>query len=471
MKKTLKEQLERIHTITYGKQKTLNEDFIDKILNKVGITSDDKKVDNPQKADLVTSDVDDFFKSLETASSTGLSQQSFGGINFQKEVESMQIGLMLLGYELPIHGVDGLFGPETGSAVTKFNSDNSILSESSQQVRTTLKDLGYKEKASEISSGGEVIDEISDITSNILKDFKSIKPNVLITVTAGNDSFHHNLSYVSKHTQGKAIDLVINPYNSENANAFISILNKYKQKDTNFSYIDEYTNPSKAATGGHFHLQYGAGKSASGGGKSGNMTSASPEMLNKLIELLQQRGVKSEELKKYIDVVSTGGGSEFTDLDLKTDEGYSKYASICQKFIDTRKPNLLGITGDMLAKAAKNTFERHNKFVPAELALGQLVVEGGIGNGDSSSRPIRTKNPFNVGNVDTGGNQYHSDVQSGIQTYYDLIAMNYLGKGRTAKDLITNFVNKSDQRYASGPEYEKALNQIIPQINRISQSV
>jgi peptidoglycan hydrolase-like protein with peptidoglycan-binding domain len=32
----------------------------------------------------------------------------------------MQIGLIILGYDLPVHGVDGLFGPETARAVTKF---------------------------------------------------------------------------------------------------------------------------------------------------------------------------------------------------------------------------------------------------------------------------------------------------------------------------------------------------------------
>ena len=125
----------------------------------------------------------------------------------------------------------------------------------------------------------------------------------------------------------------------------------------------------------------------------------------------------------------------------------------------------------MLAKAARNAFNRFKKFVPPELALAQLALEGGIGNGDMSSRPIRTKNPFNVGNVDTGGNKYNFDVQSGIQTYYDLIANKYLGNGKTAKDLVNKFVNKDDQRYASVPEYEKSLNQIIPQINKITQSV
>jgi len=158
-------------------------------------------------------------------------------------------------------------------------------------------------------------------------------------------------------------------------------------------------------------------------------------------------------------------------LDLTTNEGYQKYAEICQKYIDTRKPNPLGITGEMMASAAKRSFEKYNKFVPAELALSQLTLEGGIGNGDLSSRPIRTKNPFNVGNTDSGANVTHGSVESGIQIYYDLIARNYLGKGRTAKDLVTNFVNKNDQRYASGTDYEQGLRQLISQINRTTQSI
>ena len=36
----------------------------------------------------------------------------------------MQVGLILLGYQLPNYGIDGLFGSETASAVQKFISDN-----------------------------------------------------------------------------------------------------------------------------------------------------------------------------------------------------------------------------------------------------------------------------------------------------------------------------------------------------------
>jgi hypothetical protein len=194
-------------------------------------------------------------------------------------------------------------------------------------------------------------------------------------------------------------------------------------------------------------------------------------MLTKLVELLKERKVTSEDLKKYIDAsVTTGGGANFTDLDLTTAEGYGAYAQICQKFIENRPPNLLGITGTMMADGAKRAFENHRKYVPPELALAQLAAEGGIGNKDPQSRPIRTKNPFNVGNVDSGANVQHGDVQSGINTYYNLIAKDYLVKGKTASDLVKSFVNKNGSRYATAA-YEPVISKIAGEANRIAAPI
>ena len=203
----------------------------------------------------------------------------------------------------------------------------------------------------------------------------------------------------------------------------------------------------------------------------GPMEIATVEMINSMVEKLKLKGVTEEELNKLIDEVKTGGSAEFTDLDLMTDEGFKKYAEICDKFINTRKPNLLEITGFMMAKSAKSAFEKYHKYVPPELALAQLAAEGGIGNKNPNSRPIKTRNPFNVGNVDSGKNIQHDSVQSGIDAYYNLIARNYLVKGKTANDLINNFVNKDNQRYASTGEYEIAINKIASQANRIAAPV
>ena len=152
----------------------------------------------------------------------------------------------------------------------------------------------------------------------------------------------------------------------------------------------------------------------------------------------------------------------FTNLDLNTVDGFRKYERICQSFINDRNPSA-GITGRMMAECAKQNLS--NGYVPPELALAQLSLEGGLSK-DPKARPIRTNNPFNVGNVDSGKNKPFPSKKDGVCAYYNLMSTSYLVGGKNPEDLITNFVNTKGNRYASANEYEIKLKKIIDSIRK-----
>jgi hypothetical protein len=157
-----------------------------------------------------------------------------------------------------------------------------------------------------------------------------------------------------------------------------------------------------------------------------------------------------------------------TPVNFNLTKDYKEYATIANNFIKQVNPDT-DITGEMLAYGAQMAEKKYGKTVPVELALAQLQQEGYLAKTNKPNRPQRTKNPFNVGNTDDGSNIPHNDLQSGIDSYYKLMATNYLST-RTPDQLLQNFVNKSGNRYASAENYESSLRNIIAKINKTRQT-
>jgi hypothetical protein len=200
----------------------------------------------------------------------------------------------------------------------------------------------------------------------------------------------------------------------------------------------------------------------------GNAFNAKPEVDSDIEDSsdMDAPDTKDQVTLKSLGLTNTSSGSIFTPLDLKTASGFKTYSDIAQKWINKTNPSS-PIKGEMLANGAKKALLDHGSYIPPQLALAQLTMEGGLSK-DPKAKPIRTKNPFNVGNVDSGAVVKHNDWQSGINAYFKTMAKSYIvpSQNKTASGLLNRFVNIRNQRYASAPNYEKAITSTINSINK-----
>jgi murein DD-endopeptidase MepM/ murein hydrolase activator NlpD len=317
MKKNLVEQLERMHKLNYGKE-VVSEQLWDKILGGLGIKTD--KHDS-KKADAITPDVEAFYKNLETAASgNGITQQERGSYQFQKEVESMQIGLILLGYTLPRYGVDGLFGPETAEAVTKFTTEK--VSGDKKPVNEAVKLVS--QGGGLIGKPGQGTHSASDWQSGNAWDVTGPVGSEVYSITNG------VVNKVKKASGGLIKSGVKKIYGDQ-----VSVKSNDGKPDVFYTHIDSLVSQGDSVKEGdvigkimqidgipsHVHVGVSSGNlsdlaagltNATGGktgGGGGTLKVATPEMLRKLIELLKERGVKSEELSSYINKANGSGGN------------------------------------------------------------------------------------------------------------------------------------------------------------------
>jgi murein DD-endopeptidase MepM/ murein hydrolase activator NlpD len=438
-----------------------------------------KTTDEPGKADYIGDDVDDFFDILKNID-TSIPEQKYGSMIRQQAVEAVQIGLQILGYDLPKFGTDGLFGPETAQAVNKYKKDKGLEAVNESGIIAPLAlPSGFRgnfgqQRKTHVHNG-------IDISASVGTPIKAIADGVVVmsdpnynnTCGAGisikhADDFQSGYCHLSKNSvnvgdsvkQGDVIGLTggavgaAGAGNSQGPHLHFT-LKKGGTPVNPMSYFGDSIGAFSAPTDSFL-----AGGSV-----------ITVEMVDKLIDDLETKGVTSDDLKKHIDpAVTTGGSMSFSDLDLKTTNGKAAYKDICDNYINQVNPSAY-VNGTMMADSAERVFTRYGKYVPPELALAQLALEGGLLS-NTSKRPIKTKNPFNVGNTDKPyKDNYQPTFEAGVDLYYDLIARKYLVKGKTANDLINDFVNAAGNHYATAGSYEEGLRTLVASIRKRNASV
>jgi len=332
MKKTLLEELQRIHSITYGE----NSEAVNKVLRKK--LNESEKIDDPKKADLVSDDVKSFFNTLENIDKE-LSQQSYGSMKHQKEVETVQIALTLLGYGLPRFGVDGLYGPETANAVAKFKNDNSAdlgnklkeyrnLSSSSlinELVTVQLDDVSYSNV--KVDNDATKYDYVN---VELLDDLQkaAVAAGLVLTITTASSGHPDQGTDKSRHSKQIAVDIAIldgmganGASNEKNGNPkFRELGNRLKDALVQLGYTWNKEKGNQKAVlwqtnigGNHYNHLHVSNKSGASDAELYNLSKNSSgsvitsEMIKLIIEKLNQRGVTSEELKKLIDLTNKKG--------------------------------------------------------------------------------------------------------------------------------------------------------------------
>jgi hypothetical protein len=450
-----------------------------------------KSSDVPGLADTVGTDVNKFFEILDKFDGE-LKQQSYGTMKHQQEVEAIQIGLSLLGHSLPRFGVDGLFGPETAIAVNKYKSEKNLTEavvmfltkgQLNEIEMVTLNDTNYSHV--KFDNDGTKNDSVNQA---LLDDIETAASAVgivaTITTAVSGHAVHTTTGNISRHGFGVAADIAIlngkstTATNGVNGNKeFRELGNQLKDALVSLGYVwNTETGNSKAVlwqtdTGGnhynHLHVSNKAGASdaelTAGISVAGGAV-IDRKFVDSITSELKSKGVTSEDLSKFVDPgTTTGGSASFTDLDTRTTDGFNDYAKICQNYIDTRNPSAF-VTGEMMADGARKAQEKYNKYVPPELALAQITLEGGLLS-DTSKVPIETKNPFNVGNTGKA-KVYRNTFQAGVDAYYDLLARNYLVKGKTAADLVNAFTNFEGNSYAEAGKYEEGLRELLKSIRK-----
>lgn len=141
--------------------------------------------------------------------------------------------------------------------------------------------------------------------------------------------------------------------------------------------------------------------------------------------------------------------------DVKCDEYYT-YLETADSILTKYNTKM---TGKMLADAWHSTLENFGVDVPVTLALAQAHLESGFCRSELSRQK---NNPYSL----RSGKSYakYSSLQQGIDSYYKLIAKNYLSC-KNIEQLLNNFSTCDGYRYAGSRNYEIKLKSQIKEYN------
>ena len=232
-----------------------------KIYNKIDIDSRFLPSNYPETLEFIVTNVTHTLKNNQWVTSID-SIASVANIFTTKELEDSSA---LPENFQPISIIPG-FG-QGALALTNVNNlakSKSTKGPNAERLRATLRELGYREKGVELDNGGDITANTEKMASAIFRKIKELYPSIKVTVTGGNDYFHTQLTYTSRHTRGRGIDFVISPATEQNLDNVVDILKGFtKGGNGNIRYIDEYRKATKAASAPHFHISYGQGTEAS----------------------------------------------------------------------------------------------------------------------------------------------------------------------------------------------------------------
>lgn len=131
-------------------------------------------------------------------------------------------------------------------------------------------------------------------------------------------------------------------------------------------------------------------------------------------------------------------------------------------YIDSIAPNSC-LNGIALFEAC----EEYNIDIKFALAQGQLESHFGTFGIASKTNSVWNVLAYDGKTADEmiKNNQHYSHPDESIKPYLELLAKDYLVKGKTEMDLMANFTNKFGKRYASSKTYENQLINIYKYIN------